>query len=275
MRKVVLFGPSVGRNAVSRTIENWLPSIARWNVSATIRAPTRVQLALVELRLAEDVEPERRVVEQRVSLSRVQRGEARRRRCRSWICAFVSLFTATPLLLAGTSPSAAPSRASPCSRAAGCGTRDCSPARDRRRAAIASGLTSFVSIRIALLNLAAGTTSAGLHRRELAEVVEPAEVRDPDARDRAGQAAAQVRELEQLRERRAREDLVPAVGRPHHAVPEPERGDRELDRHRRDARRRGADLEHLAALGEDVRDDRRMCRSSAGSRAGSSTGSAW
>ena len=30
----------VRRNAVSRTIENWLPSIARWNVSATIRPPT-------------------------------------------------------------------------------------------------------------------------------------------------------------------------------------------------------------------------------------------
>ena len=34
MRKVVLLGPRVGRKAVSRTIENWLPSIARWKVSA-------------------------------------------------------------------------------------------------------------------------------------------------------------------------------------------------------------------------------------------------
>jgi hypothetical protein len=40
IRKVVLFGPRVGRQAGSRTIENWLPSIARWNVSATMRAPT-------------------------------------------------------------------------------------------------------------------------------------------------------------------------------------------------------------------------------------------
>ena len=40
IRKVVLLGPSVGRKAVSLTIENWLPSIARWKVSATIRAPT-------------------------------------------------------------------------------------------------------------------------------------------------------------------------------------------------------------------------------------------
>lgn len=29
IRNVVLFGPSVGRQAASRTIENWLPSIAR------------------------------------------------------------------------------------------------------------------------------------------------------------------------------------------------------------------------------------------------------
>ena len=44
MRKVVLFGPRLGRKAVSRTIENVLPSIARWNVSATIRAPTPFSL---------------------------------------------------------------------------------------------------------------------------------------------------------------------------------------------------------------------------------------
>ena len=68
MRKVVLLGPRVGRKAVSRTIENVLPWIARWNVSATIRAPTRRQLALVEFGLAEDVEPQRRVREQRGSL---------------------------------------------------------------------------------------------------------------------------------------------------------------------------------------------------------------
>src|SRR6476660_2277338 len=36
-----------------------------------------VQLALVELGLAQDVEPQRRVVEQRIELRRVQRGEAR------------------------------------------------------------------------------------------------------------------------------------------------------------------------------------------------------
>jgi hypothetical protein len=38
MRNVWLFGPSVGRQPGSRTIESWLPCIARWNVSATIRA---------------------------------------------------------------------------------------------------------------------------------------------------------------------------------------------------------------------------------------------
>ena len=36
----MLFGPSVGAKVVSRTIECVLPSIARWNVSATMRAPT-------------------------------------------------------------------------------------------------------------------------------------------------------------------------------------------------------------------------------------------
>jgi hypothetical protein len=44
MRNVVSFGPSVGRQAGSRTIDAWLPSIARWKVSATIRAPTPVSL---------------------------------------------------------------------------------------------------------------------------------------------------------------------------------------------------------------------------------------
>jgi len=43
MRKVWLLGPSVGWNAVSLTIENSLPSIARWKVSA-IRAPTPFRL---------------------------------------------------------------------------------------------------------------------------------------------------------------------------------------------------------------------------------------
>ena len=47
MRKVVLFGPSDGWKAVSRTIESWLPSIARWKVSATIRAPTPFSLPLL------------------------------------------------------------------------------------------------------------------------------------------------------------------------------------------------------------------------------------
>ena len=40
IRNVVLFGPSVGRKAGSRTIEKLLPSIARWKVSATMRPPT-------------------------------------------------------------------------------------------------------------------------------------------------------------------------------------------------------------------------------------------
>ena len=36
--------PSRGRQSALRTIEKVLPSIARWKVSATIRAPTPVSL---------------------------------------------------------------------------------------------------------------------------------------------------------------------------------------------------------------------------------------
>ena len=42
MRNVSTSGPSCGRHVGSRTIENVLPSIARWNVSATMRPPTPV-----------------------------------------------------------------------------------------------------------------------------------------------------------------------------------------------------------------------------------------
>ncbi len=44
MRNVWLLGPRDGHQAGSRTIENWLPSIARWNVSATMRAPAPFSL---------------------------------------------------------------------------------------------------------------------------------------------------------------------------------------------------------------------------------------
>ena len=40
MRNVLAFGPRSGLNVGSRTIDVALPSMARWNVSATIRAPT-------------------------------------------------------------------------------------------------------------------------------------------------------------------------------------------------------------------------------------------
>jgi hypothetical protein len=63
-----------------------------------------------------------------------------------------------------------------------------------------------------------------------------------------------VREVEQLAERCVREDLVPAVVGADHAVPEAERGDGELERHRRDAVRGRVDLEDLAALVEDGSD---------------------
>ena len=41
MRKVVLLGPRLGWKPGSRTIENSLPSMARWKVSATTRAVRR------------------------------------------------------------------------------------------------------------------------------------------------------------------------------------------------------------------------------------------
>ena len=44
MRNVVLSGPREGRHVGSRTIDAWLPSIARWKVSATMRAPTPFSL---------------------------------------------------------------------------------------------------------------------------------------------------------------------------------------------------------------------------------------
>ena len=59
MRKVVSSGPSDGRHAGSRTMEARLPSMARWNVSATMPGADSVELAAVELGLAEDVEPQR------------------------------------------------------------------------------------------------------------------------------------------------------------------------------------------------------------------------
>jgi hypothetical protein len=47
MRNVELSGPSVGRQAESRTMDAWLPSIARWKVSATICAPTPLNRPLL------------------------------------------------------------------------------------------------------------------------------------------------------------------------------------------------------------------------------------
>ena len=92
----------------------------------------------------------------------------------------------------------------------------------------------------------------------LLEVVEAAEVGDPVARQVqvAAEVAAGGREREQQLEAAEAvvEDLVPVVGGADHRVAEAERGDAELDRHRRDVGRRRADLEHLAALVEDVVD---------------------
>ena len=96
------------------------------------------------------------------------------------------------------------------------------------------------------------------HRRE---GVEATEVGDPVARQRAvalGEEPTGPRELEEELEGSggAGEPLVPVVAAPDHRVAQPEGGDRELDRHRRHRERVGADLEDLAAVGEDVVDDR-------------------
>ena len=44
MSNVVSSGPNFGLKPVSRRIDVRLPSIARWKVSATIRAPTPASL---------------------------------------------------------------------------------------------------------------------------------------------------------------------------------------------------------------------------------------
>ncbi len=115
-----------------------------------------------------------------------------------------------------------------------------------------------VSMRLGAVELRRGhdeVLAAGL-----VEVVEPAEVGDPDAQQMvlAAEVAALAGELEQQVERAGAvvEVLVPVVGGAHHAVAEPVGGDRELDRHRRHLGRRRADLEQLAAVREDVVHDR-------------------
>ena len=68
MRKVSLFGPSVGRQAGSRTIERRAAlDRAVEGLHHDPRADS-VQPAAVELGLAQDVEPERGVAKQRGSL---------------------------------------------------------------------------------------------------------------------------------------------------------------------------------------------------------------
>ena len=81
----------------SRTIE-WCspPSRGGWSRPRSARPP--LELAAVELGLAQDVEPERRVGEQSLALGPVPAGSGRRRSCRR-----------------GSAPSSASSRSRPCS----------------------------------------------------------------------------------------------------------------------------------------------------------------
>ena len=92
-------GPSAVATSGSRTIENVLPSIARWNVSATMRAADALEPAAVELGLAQDVEPQRRV--RRASAARcfLVRPSSVAPPLPSRIWALVSALTLTPLLL--------------------------------------------------------------------------------------------------------------------------------------------------------------------------------
>ena len=110
------------------------------------------------------------------------------------------------------------------------------------------------------------------------EVVHPAPVGEPVAQQPqvAAEVAAERRRSEHVLQaaRRSREPPVPVVGVADHAVPEPERRHRELDRHGRYVGRRGVGLDELAAVREDVVDEGGSARSAAGSRAGSATGSA-
>ena len=94
------------------------------------------------------------------------------------------------------------------------------------------------------------------------EVVHPSPVGQPVAQqlELAAQAAAEAGEVEHVeqRTRRTRETAVPVVGVAHHAVAEPERRDRELQRHRRYVGRCGVGLDEHATVGEDVVDDSRV-----------------
>ena len=96
MRKSSRRAPASDATPESGRSRSPAPSMARWNVSATSRR-RRPEPAAVELGLAQDVEPERRVPEERVALrlrQRVELGAA----VAVLICALVSVVTATPLL---------------------------------------------------------------------------------------------------------------------------------------------------------------------------------
>ncbi len=93
----------------------------------------------------------------------------------------------------------------------------------------------------------------------LLEVVHPPPVGDPVARELevAAEAAAAGGEVEHVEQRPGveREPPVPVVRRADHAVPEPVRRDRELDRHGRHVDRGRGRLDQLAAVGEHVVQD--------------------
>ncbi len=91
------------------------------------------------------------------------------------------------------------------------------------------------------------------------EVVHPTPVGDPVARELQvpAEAPAHRREVEHVEQGPGvvREPPVPVVRRAHHAVPEAEPRDRELDRHGRYVGRQRVRLDQLAPVGEHVVED--------------------
>ena len=203
------------------------------------------QLAAVQLGLAEDVEPERRPGDEASRSVCVRALRARRRAGAVADLRVREGLTFTPLLFRNVAicwPVASVHHVRPRQVAEGevvrSGPGGGPAAADRSRRQVASG---FDELRVdphrpVELGCRARRRSS---RPASAEVVEPAEVGDPDARQLV--VAAEVA----ARRRRSRtagracpavvEVHVPVVGRADHAVAEAVGGDRELDRHRRDA----------------------------------------
>ena len=244
------------------------------------------QPAVVELGLAQDVEPERRVREEGVAL-RVGEAVELGRALPTGAVAQLSLGQRRHryagraqerrhLLAARQAQHPGPQQVAEGQVGAdGARVRRATAERtdgQRRRA----GRSSRVSIRRARLNSPAGGFSssspdlreavhAGASRRSSWTAVSGSPPRSPLV---AGEEEQQVEAPATVGEPR-----VPVVGVADHRVPEPEGGDRELHRHRRHGQRVGARARRPCGRWRRRRSRRRRRRSAAGSRCGASTGS--